>query len=125
MSSFITGLGLLLFGLPLRLSIDCTYIFSVLIISATDSVQFDIMLVDTMYENFFTVGSPTLLYIFLDNLYLYIFSACESHHILFHCGDNIGVFCSVYEIEDIHPLFISSELDDPYIAFNTKKTILV
>ena len=47
-SSFITSLGLLLVGFPLRLAINGPYIFPALLMSPTDIVQFDIMLVDTM-----------------------------------------------------------------------------
>ena len=70
---FITGLGLLLVDLTLRLAIDGPYILSELIIYATDMGQFDIILVDTMSLKFFTIGSPTLMYIFLTNLALSIF----------------------------------------------------
>ena len=83
------------------------------------------MLVDTMKLKSFTFVSPKLLYIFLSNLYSYIFSDCEYHNIFFHCGDNIGVLCSIYGIEDIYTLFISPELDDTYIGVNIESTILV
>ena len=58
MLSFITGLGLLHVDLHLRLDIYGPYILSLLLISATDIGQFDIMLVDNMCLKLFTVGSP-------------------------------------------------------------------
>ena len=71
-SSFITVLGLLLVNLPLRLAIDGPYIFSEFHISDTDIGQFDITFMNTIGLKFFTVGSPTLLYILLSNLALSI-----------------------------------------------------
>ena len=73
MSSFITGLGLILVDLPLRIYINGLYIFLSLFISSTDIVNFDIMLVEEMLLKFFTFGRPTLLYIFLANLALSIY----------------------------------------------------
>ena len=73
MSSSINGLGLLLVGFPLKLSINGPYIFSSFLISATYIRQFDIILVDNMCLEFFTVGSPKSMYIFLDNSALSIF----------------------------------------------------
>ena len=61
MSTFITGLGLLLVNLPLIISIDGPYTFSALLKSATDIEQSDIMLVDTMCLKFFNVSIPTFL----------------------------------------------------------------
>ena len=58
---FITGLGLLLVDLFLRLSIDDQYIFLALLIPQTDIGKCDIMLVLTICLKFFTVGSPKLL----------------------------------------------------------------
>ena len=72
MSSFINGIGLLLVDSNLRLAINGLSMFSSFLISVTDIVQFDIMLVDTMCTKFFSVGSPTLLYVFFANLALYI-----------------------------------------------------
>ena len=72
MSSFITGLDFFLVYFYLILAIDGPYIFSTFLISWTDIRQFDIMLVDTVWLKFFTVGRPTLLYIFLANLALSI-----------------------------------------------------
>ena len=47
-SSFITGLGLILVELPMILAIDVPYIIPEFITSAIDIGQFDILLVDTM-----------------------------------------------------------------------------
>ena len=60
-SSFITCLGLLLIDLNFRLSIDGTYILSELLISDTDIGHFYIVLVETTFFNFFTVGRPIFL----------------------------------------------------------------
>ena len=61
MSSFINGLGLLLVDLNLRPDFNAPYLFSALIISVTDIVQFDTMLLYTMCLKLFTVGRHKLL----------------------------------------------------------------
>ena len=72
MSSFINGLGFLLVDLPLKLAIYGPYIYSSLLISATDIIQFYIMLVDNMCLKFSIVCITTLMYILLDKLALSI-----------------------------------------------------
>ena len=57
---------------PCWLAIDVLYIFSELLISATNIGQFDIIFLDTICLKFFTVGIPTLLYIVLAILALSI-----------------------------------------------------
>ena len=60
--------NLFLVDFPSRISGDVPYIYILLIIFATDIVQFDNILVNTMCLKFLIVGRPTLLYIFLGNL---------------------------------------------------------
>ena len=64
-SSCIVGLCFLLVYLALRLAIDGPYIFSEFLISTTDMGKFDIMIVDTLCLNLFTVFSPIILCILL------------------------------------------------------------
>ena len=69
-SYIITGLVFFLVDLSLRVFINGLYIYLLLLISATDLRQFDIILVYTMCLKFLKFGSPKIMYIFLANLAL-------------------------------------------------------
>ena len=124
MPLFITGIILLLVDFPSRISGDVPYIYILLIIFATDIVQFDNILVNTMCLKFLTVGRPTLLYIFLCNLVhsicLLVNPAIFSSAVFKH-----WLLCSISGLEDILLFFISPEVDYPFIAVNIEIFILV
>ena len=124
MSSFITGLGLIIVDLPLRLAINGPYI--------SQHLLYLPLILDSLISWWWITCTWSSSQLVALHCWIFFWITWPS---LFVClwipsyfiplWWNIGIFCSICGIEEIYPLIISSEHDDPSIGMNNESIILM